>query len=224
MTVWLVAGGILLVASLIFGGVAAWRMSTVVHSAEGVSQRDFTVNVSYDKFRQIMVRKDATSAIVAHSGMRLLEQNLQGVNVDLSKDERPLRNALLGNSKAELAATKQIVVSLEDPELDADRLSLTQQADVQSDHMTVRTTANQPAGNLESYQTILGAKRSDDGSTQVTVSVEMRVQVEVPKLFVSKANQRVQQAAEKTTEDQVSAIQAFIVAHQAELIVLPDLK
>ena len=169
-----------------------------------------------------MVRKNATAAIVGHSGMQLIEEQIADLEIDTSHDDRPILNALRGKSKSELSATKQIMVRLDDPELDADRLSLTQNANVQPELMQVRTTSNQPTGKLEHYETTLDAKPSNEG-TAVTVTVDMRVQVKVPKLFTGQADKRVRSAANKATDEQESAIRAFISDHAKELIVLPEL-
>ncbi len=220
LAMWISLITVLVLVGVVFG---AWQLSFVSHSSPGTSQRTFEVPVDFSKFRQIMVRKQATAAIVSHGGMQLLEEKLQGINVDTSGDGRPILNALRGHSQAELAATKQLLVSLDDPSLEADQLSLTQRADIRANSMLVRSAANQPAGNLEDYSTTLAAQPAK-GATQVTVSVDMRVLVKVPKLFVGRADARVQQAAEQATSEQQAAIEQFINQHAGDLIVLPELK
>ncbi len=214
--------GLASVLLLVAVGFAAWQLSPVSRLSPGTSERSFEMPIEFAKFRQIMVRKQATAAIVSHGGMQLLDEKIQGVSVDTSGDDRPILNALRGRSQSELAARKQLLVSLDDPSLEADQLSLTQTADIRSDSMNVRSVANQPAGNLEEYSTTLAATPAD-GVTQVTVSVDMRVRVKVPKLFVGRADAKVQQAAEAATREQQAAIEHFINQYAGELIVLPEL-
>ncbi len=63
-------------------------MWTVDHTSEGSSRRQFTIQVDFDTFRQIMVRKNATEAIVSHSGMKLLDERVDDISIDLPKQHR----------------------------------------------------------------------------------------------------------------------------------------
>ncbi len=203
-------------------GVLAWQMTSVSHAARGYSERSFVIDADFDKFRKIMVRKDATAAIVANSGMELIEEQLQGLSLDTANDEHPILNALRGKSKSDLVATKQLVVSLEDPALEADRLSLTQQAAIEPHQMRVHTKANQPAGNLEDYTATLTAE-PEGGKTKVIVTVEQTVRVKVPKMFVSHADGRVQEAADESTRQQQQSITEFVAQYADQTFVLPEL-
>lgn len=213
---WLSVGAVVLLAI----GVGVWQMTSVSLAAKGTSQRSFVIDTEFDKFRKIMVRKNATAAIIAHSGMQLLDEQLQGVAIDTTEDDRPILNALRGKSQADLAATKQIVVSLKDPALNADRLSLTQQANIELDRLHVRTTASQAAGNLEAYETTLTAVPDGD-KTKVSLTIDQIVRVTVPKLFQSQAESRVQEAADKATREQEKAIQQFVAQFANQAIILP---
>ncbi len=218
---WLIIGLVVL-AALGIGAVGAWQLSAVSLAAKGTSARSFVVDADFDKFRKIMVRKNATAAIIAHSGMELIVEHMQEVAIDASADRRPILNALKGKSQADLTATKQIVVSLDDPALDADQLSLTQQASIQPDRLHVRTVANQAAGNLEAYETTLIAEPQAD-KTKVTLTIEQVVRVNVPKLFLSRAESRVQEAADEATGEQERAITQFVAKYANQAIVLPEL-
>lgn len=213
----ILAGGALLAAF----GFGYWTIKAESRAVRGHSERSFVVNTDFDKFRKIMVRKNATAAIVSHSGMELIDEQLEGVKVDTTGDDRPLRNVLRGRSQSELDATKQIVVSLNNPALDADRLSLTQQAEIEPSRLSVRTTANQPAGNLEEYETTLVAE-PDGNDTRVQITVDQLVRVDVPRLFLTRAESRVQAAADETTRDQELAITAFIDRYKDQIVVLPE--
>ena len=217
LSIWL---GLLVLVVIVFATVRMF--SRVNHAARGTSSRTFEISVEFDKFRQIMVRKNATAAIVEHGGMELIEQHTQAVAVDLSGDDRPVLNALLGQSRADLAATKHITVRINDPHVGADRVSLTQTANIDAGNLNVITVANQPTGNLQDYETKLSA-RAEGASTTVTLDMDLSVRVDVARLFVSRADAQVQAAADEALRQQEAAIKHLIERYAAVRFVLPDL-
>ena len=60
-----------IVAAIVVGAIIAWNASVIEHVAIGKQSKVFSVDCEFDRFRQIMVRKNATAAIVGHSGMAL---------------------------------------------------------------------------------------------------------------------------------------------------------
>ena len=170
-----------------------------------------------------MVRKNATEAIVAHSGMKLLDEKVFDMSIDIPKQKRPVLNALLGRSKADLSASKQLTVSLEIPDIAAKELTLNQHAEIGSNKMDVNSEASGPAGNLEAYSTRLLATKFQAG-TKVELTINQKVNVRVPKFFVSEADRRVQKSAADSTAEQEKAIRAFIALYQNDAIILPELR
>jgi hypothetical protein len=215
---WLSLGAVCVLAVCAFG---LWQMSEVSRAISGRSDREFVMDVDFDQFRKIMVRKDSTAAVIGHSGMQLLEQKLQGVTIDASADRRPILNALRGKSESDLSATKRIVVRLEDPALKAEELPLTQRAQVEPKALRVVTTADQPTGNLEAYETTLNAV-PQGSQTQVELTVDQIVRVDVPWLFLSVAERRVQQAADDALAEQEQAIRDFVSRYADQAIILPE--
>jgi len=202
--------------------VAVWSFSTVDYLASGKQEESFVVDCTFSKFRQIMVRKNATAAIIGQSGMTLLDEKIQDVQLDTSGDDRPLLNAILGRSKSGLTAIKQITVKLDDPAIDADKLVLRQQANIQPDVMNVVTKSKAPAGNLESYETTLEARPNGD-RTEVTTMVALSVHVKLPKMFTSRADTQVQRSAIDAVTEQARSIKAFIAEHADERMIVPEL-
>ncbi len=198
-------------------------MLRVEHLATAHSEQVFNVECDFAKFRQIMVRKNATAAIVGHAGMTLLDEKIQGMTLDTSADDRPLLNAIRGKSKSAVTAVKQLTVKLDDPMLEADRLVLTQDADVAETRIQVQTVSDAPAGRLESYATTLAAE-SDGTGSRVTVTVDMNVRVKVLMFFTGIADQRVQAAADGAVNEQAAAIEQFIGKHAHEMFILPELQ
>ena len=217
----LVLGGIVGVCVLAVFAIGLWQLSKVSRAIAGSSEREFAIDVQFDQFRKIMVRKDSTAAVIGHSGMQLLEQKLQGVTIDASADRRPLLNALRGKSESDLSATKQIVVRLEDPALKADELSLTQLAQIEPNALRVVTTASQATGNLEAYETTLRAVPQGN-QTRVDLTVTQTVRVEVSWLFLSVAERRVQGAADDALAEQEQAIRDFVTRYADQVIILPE--
>ncbi|EMI17406.1 signal peptide protein [Rhodopirellula maiorica SM1] len=199
-----------------------WQLRSIEHLATGQQQRSFVVDCDFDKFRQIMVRKNATAAIVEHTGMRLIGERIEGVVMDTSQDDRPLLNAIRGVTKTEVSAVKELMVQLENPMLEASELVLTQNADIHPDHIDVTTVSKGPAGRLKHYQTTLDAKPDPEG-TRVALTVALDVLVNVPSLFKYRADAGVQQAADDAINGQAAAIEAFIGKHAGESFILPEL-
>ena len=211
-----------IIAVVIIGGAITWKASIVDHVATGKQSQTFNVDCEFDRFRQIMVRKNATAAIVSHSGMKLLGERVQDIALDTSKDDRPLLNAIRGKSKSELSAIKLLTVQLDDPTLEADELVLRQVAEIDPEQINVLTKSTGPAGRLESYITTLHAEPYAQ-TTKLTVTVDLTVRVNVPKLFVSRADARVQQAAVDAISGQERAMKQFINEHVDERLILPEL-
>jgi len=203
-------------------GVSIWSFSLVDYLASGKQEKSFVVDCDFAKFRQIMVRKNATAAIIGRSGMTLLDEKIQDVQLDTSGDDRPLLNAILGRSKSDLTAIKQITVKLDDPAIDADKLVLRQQATIQPDLMNVVTKSKEPSGNLESYETTLEAQPSGD-RTEVKLMVALSVRVKLPKMFTSRADTQVQRSALDAVTEQERSITAFIAQYADERLILPEL-
>lgn len=208
---------------LLIAGIAAWQLRSVDHPALGQATRSFAVDCPFDKFRQIMIRKNATKAIVGDSGMRLLDERVIDVDLDTSKDDRPILNAIRGRSKTDLVAVKELTVGLDDPMLEADELILRQNADIDDTRMKVRTISRRPAGRLEEYETTLDAQ-ADQSRTRINLSVAMKVRVAVPNYFRHLAESGVQEAADEAIDGQQNSIVEFIDLYSDERFILPDLK
>lgn len=216
---WLSALALLLIGIVL----AAWLLRPVDYLASGSQTKTLTIDCDFDRFRQIMVRKNATAAIIAHSGLTLLDEKIAGLQLDARSDDRPLLNALRGKSKTNVSATREISVKLEDPAIHADRLVLSQQAEIHPETFHVVTQSKAPAGNLANYKTTLLAAPMGN-STQVDLSVALQVHIRLPKLFSSRADAGVQQAADSAISEQAAAISAFVEQYAGDLLILPELK
>ena len=203
--------------------LAAWGLSRSEHALHGAAERSFTMDIEFDKFRQILVRTDATAAILEHGGMKLIGEKTDAVDIDLSNDSHPLRNALRGKSKANVSAIKSLTVQLNDPQISATELQLSQDCQIHPDSIEIQSTSDRPAGELKSYKTTLDALRASHG-TEVRVSIDMTVDVLISRIFLSQAEARVKQAAEKSLEEQESAIRNLVSNFDGKALILPGAK
>ena len=190
-------------------GIGAWGLSKTDCAVPGKAVRKFTLDIEIDTFRQILVRTNATAAIIEHGGMELVDEKTDAVDIDLSNDSRPLRNFLRGKSKANVSATKHLTVRMNDPQLKARELSLSQDCHIEPEKIHIVTTSDQPSGELREYNTMLDALK-EGRKTEITLSLEMTVVVRVSRIFLSQAKARVQQAADKAMEEQEEAIRSLV--------------
>ena len=213
------------VFTLVLLGAFAWQLRPIEHVTSGKATSTVTLECSFEKFRQIMVRKNATKAIVGDSGMKLIDEQVLDIDLDTSRDDRPLLNALRGKSKTDLVAVKQLTVQLTDPMLEASELVLRQDADIKEQRIHVETSSKRPAGRLQKYATTLDAYPADNGTaTRVELSVDMNVVIRVPKYFRHKADEGVQQAADDAIAGQETSIKDFVTLYADERFIIPDLK
>ncbi len=205
----------------VLAGVTIWRFSIVTHTSIGTAERTFVLNCQFAKFRQIMIRKNATAAIVSAGGMRLIDEQVEGISLDTSKDDHPILSAIIGKSKAEVAADKTLTVELNDPNIDASELRLKQQAVIDESSMSVETSSIAPAGQLRNYKTTLEA-RETDRQTTVTIRIEMQIDVQLPIFFTRKADERVTESAERALAEQETSIEAFVDRFANSKVIIPD--
>lgn len=204
-------------------GFGVWGLSKTDCSVEGKSQQKFTLDVDFDTFRQILVRTNATAAILEHGGMKLVNEKTEDIVIDLSKDSRPLRNFLRGKSKADITAIKHLTVQLNDPQLNATELLLTQNCRIQREKIHIVSSSDKQAGELRIYNTTLDAVKVDN-ATEVTLSINMTVDVCVSRIFLSQAAPRVQKAAEKAMQEQKDAMRNLVANVDRHAIVLTHSK
>ena len=206
----------------IVGSLVVRNFFPVEHLSHGQQTRTFTIDMDFDRFRQILVRKNGTESIINYSGMKLLNQRLEDIAIDVSQDKRPVINAILGKSKAIVAAAKTLTVEMNDPSLGASTMHLRQVAEIEPSKIDIVTSSTEPAGKLEKYTSTLHAEPMGQ-FTQVTIGVDMTVRVIVPKLFTRRADSRVQDAADKAVVNQADSMGKFFAEHANKTLILPEL-
>jgi hypothetical protein len=211
------------VACLFLAALAWFLLSPVRHTSVASAQREFLIECDFARFRQLMVRKSPTQAIVAHGGMKLIHETIHDIKMDTTKDDRPILNAIRGRSKVELNAERTLTVELNDPQIETEQLTLSQIADIDADKLAVRTTSIGEQKNVKKYETTLNAS-SNDKQTRIRLTIDMSIEIQVPRFATSIADRRIQKAAENGLVDQQGGITQFVIDHADESLILPDLK
>ncbi len=186
-------------------------------------ERQFTLECDFDRFRQMMVRLNPTRAIVSHGGMELISEKTEGVDIDTSNDERPILNAILGNSHSKVEATKTITVSVKDPNIPNTELTLRQKANISENEIHVVTQSIGEQQSIKHYVTTLDAN-ADGVNTQIKIGLEMKIEVSVPKMFTSRADAGVNESAARSLAEQQKAITQFVIENSDKRIILPSIK
>ncbi len=194
----------------------------VNRSIEVSEELTFQLPDAYPRVRAVLVRKDATRAILEHKGMRLLDEQIRGVQLDTSRDSRPLLNAILGNSQSELQADKLITVEVNDPYANTDQLELLQTAVVEPQQMHVETRSTGRRGNILFYESSLRAN-PDGNETSMTLKLAMGLQIRVPWVFSWRAPIDAKASAQQQLEEQRDALLSLVAKSATEKVILPEL-
>jgi hypothetical protein len=140
--------------------------------------------------------------------MELVTEEVLDLKLDLSRDRRPLLNAILRQSQSEVTSKKKIVVAVNSDEINAKNLELMQEAAITPEAMDVSTTSIAPAGNLKSYRTTLHAEPQGN-TTKVHITTEIEIEKQICKLFHGTAKSRLQSSTKDAVQEQLSALEHF---------------
>ncbi len=205
----------IVVLFLVIGLRPVDRTIAVSHSLE------FKVPETFARVRAVLVRKDATKAILEHRGMRLLNVQLRSAQLDTSQDDRPLINALLGQSQSELNAEKLVTVEVTDSHAGTAELQLLQIAEAGPEKLDVVTQATHPQGNIQRYETHLLATPTGT-QTSMSLDLVMEIRIRVPWLFTWRAQSEADWSAEQQLQEQRVSLTQLIAESADEAIVLPE--
>ncbi len=202
---WLIVG---LASAMSLAGVGVWQIAPC--EFQGSASAEFTgeIAVPYSEFRTMMVRNNATESIVEHGGMELVDEEVLDMEIDLSRDNRPLLNAILRRSKSCVTASKRLTVAVNNNDIRAENLHLLQDAKITPECIDVNSVSEEAAGDLKFYRTTLHAEPNGE-ATSVTISVELQLCKELGKLFHPEAQQRLEDAAQETVTQQHAALVQF---------------
>ncbi len=202
---WLVAG---LASAMSLAGVGFWQIAPCEFEGSASAEHTAQIAIPYSEFRTMVVRNNATESIVAHGGMELVDEEVLDMDIDLSRDKRPLLNAILRRSQSCVTASKRLTVAVNIEDIQAENLYLHQDAKITPECLDVTTVSEEAAGDLKHYRTTLHAEPIGD-ATIITISVELKLCKELGKLFHPEAQQRLEDAAQETAIQQHEALVQF---------------
>lgn len=188
--------------------VAVWQLTPSEFKGTANAEASSEIPIPFEEFRTIMVRNSPTRAIIEHGGMQLVSEEVMDIQLDLTKDRRPLINALLRQSKSDVSSRKRIVVALDNADIHAKNLELLQDAEITPEAMTVFTSSLEPAGDLTLYHTTLHAQPNGD-ATSVRVSTEIEINKKLARLFHGTAKSQLEASTKEAVQEQITALEDF---------------
>ncbi len=197
-------------AAVVIAGLAAWQLTPSAFKGAASSEEAGEIPVPFEEFRTIMVRNSPTRTIIEHGGMQLVTEEVLDLQLDLSRDSRPLINALLRRSQSDITSRKRMVVAVNDEEIHAKDLELIQDALITPEVMEVATESTGPSGELTSYRTTLRAEPKGT-STMVHVTTAIEIEKQLSRLFHGTARSRLEASTKKAAQEQLVALQKFSV-------------
>ncbi len=188
--------------------LAVWQLKPSDFKGMASSEESGEIPISFDEFRTIMVRNSPTRTIIEHGGMQLVSEEVLDLKLDLSRDRRPLLNALLRQSQSDLASRKRIVVEVNNDEVHVNDLELMQDAVITPAAMDVATESLGPTGELRAYRTTLHAEPTG-AATLVRVVTAIEIDKRLSKLFHGTAQSRLETSTRSAAKEQLTALQQF---------------
>jgi hypothetical protein len=204
---WTIGGFVTLLG---VASVAYWKFAPTTLRAYSQANTSGVIDVPYEHFRTLLVRENPTRAIIENSGMQLTHEELIDVTVDVSRDRRPLLNALMRQSQSSVQSHRRIIVAVNNEEIRAQNLVLLQEASVSPDSMEVISTSETPAGDLTYYRTSLYAEPSGR-STSVRVTVEIEIEKRLSKWFHEEAQKRLDASSTNSVQEQLDSLQQYVM-------------
>ena len=197
-----------LASAMSLAGVGFWQIAPCEFNGRTSAEFSGEIAVPYNEFRTMMVRNNANQSIVEQGGMKLIDEEVLNMDIDLSRDNRPLLNAILRRSQSCVTASKRLTVAVDNTDICVDKLQLHQDARITPECLDVNTASEVAVGDLKHYRTTLHAEPKGE-STAVTISVELSLCKELGKLFHTEAQQRLDTAAQQTALQQFEALVQF---------------
>lgn len=168
--------------------------SFVLHLSTAVNTPPaHTLQLPYEEVRTRIVRRNLTPAITRAAGASVVQSELLERRIDLSKDPRPLINALMRKSKSTIKQSESLIV-----EVDMDRLDL-----------------QQPAGILAGYQFVFRG-RPIDNTTELDFLLKATVHKQICGLAQPWVAGKVRSEIETALKKQANAFVRAVLEDNAE--------
>ncbi|MFO0939973.1 MAG: hypothetical protein U0930_04335 [Pirellulales bacterium] len=142
------------------------------------SSCSYTIDLPYDEVRTRLVRGELTTACIEAAGCRVVDTEIVERDIDLSKDPKPLINALKRKSKSTVKQKQMIVVEVKKEQLETDNLKLLQSATITPKGFEIQVRLFQASGLLADYEYVILGKPKGE-FTEVSFQLRAVVQKQV---------------------------------------------
>jgi hypothetical protein len=134
----------------IIGAAGAGLWNAVPCECLAVSQSEDAciINIPYQEFRTLIVRNDATKAILERDGFVLVDEETLELKIDFGDDKRPILNAIFGKSRSNVKALKRLVVGINDLYVGAVKLVILQNSKITPQEVCVESNSENRCGDI----------------------------------------------------------------------------
>ncbi|MBX3425762.1 MAG: hypothetical protein KF688_08790 [Pirellulales bacterium] len=197
---------VVLAGSLIFRGE---------YPTEQSSTRSFTLPVDFTTVRKVLVRKDGAKQIIAMGGdSEFVEQKWSAIGGDVES-----LKLLEPDWRLELHGT--LKVKTLDDYVGEQVVALAQDVTITVDELDSKVELKEGSERLAGYAMRTQFRRSEEGKTEIELSLKQKIVTDAPWFAHGIADRRVKAAVEKTLANQERAISEFIEANKNDVPLLP---
>ena len=210
--------GILLPILIVVGAVVASLIWRGEYPTRQSVERSFVIEQDFTKVRKIMVRTNAAKEIVTMGGgSEFVEQKWDDIKPETGIKSKigegaiaeALLKNVLGESTWQLNLQGTLKVRTLDEYIGQHVVTLQQGVEIDSDHVQSDTQLIEGAGRLLDYAMMTRLERKDD-HTLVTLTLMQEINTDAPWFAHGIADRRVRASAEKTLENQETAMRQLI--------------
>ena len=209
-TVAVVVLGIVLLAAIAFFVLPKEEIS--VNSS---GKHEFTVDVTMERARKILVRTNAAKKIVAMADAELLDQEWSDLDIDA---KRPLLKR-----DWHVDGTGEMKVRINNSYLGSHDVTLDQSLDIRAEKLQVSNKLNKPAGPIGEYSSELTLIPDDSGKARFETSLDLQINTTANFFTKSTVESEIQSAAQSALEKQEEAIRSVIADQDGKLLIVPKM-
>jgi hypothetical protein len=182
------------------------------------ARRAFTIDVDFTDVRKILVRTNSAQQIVTMGGSStFLDQKWESIGLDTSK----LLDELI-NPDWHIQLHGTLRVRTKDPYVGQQDIALSQDVEIKPDFLHSKVHLTEPAERLRQYDMQTNFDRDEKtGKAQVSLELTQQILTDAPWFAHGIADRRVLASAEKTLENQESAIRQLIDENKGQIPLFP---
>lgn len=196
------------VAAFIFFG---FKLLVVKHVSEVRLENSYILESEFSKVKSVMVRNDVLEEIVEHEQGEIVDRKW---NKFIISGNRPFREGV------DVDGSGNFVVSKNDPETGKVLLKFKQQISLTKSQILSKTNLVEPSEYIKNIETTTEMKPSDN-QTLVNVKIYIKYERFLPKNMIKSVDKKVQDAANKTLENNKEVITNLVNKYADKRFVLP---